>query len=911
MKRHTVHWLVGLLMFPLLTTAQIQVSFPVSRAVFQRSANNEAKIHINGYYTQSVTRIEARVQARNGQGVSSDWVTIQASPAGGNYAGDLTVAGGWYNLEVRGMNGDQSVGTASVERVGVGEVFIIAGQSNAQGVYDDMPSATDDRVNGLNYYDASESAGDPPTDVLTRFTHLDRGGVIAPRGIGTWCWGRLGDLLAQRLNVPILFFNAGYGGTTIQNWRQSIETGRTENIYISGTYHRDGQPYANLRSTLQFYTHMLGVRAILWHQGEAENYVHTSGSRYGSDLQFVIDRSRQDSGKNIAWVVARASYTSDLRGGRPEIIAAQNQLISSAPNVFPGPATDEIQIPRQRPPRRQETYDDVHFDVDGLVDLANAWNNSLTDAFFARALPQPPVPAPTVSVSCSTTNQLAIAVNGSFSSVSWNTGEAGPTITKGAGTYRATVKDAVGNVLLSPMVRVSDTPTIQASGPTTFCAEGSIQLKASYDNNIIWTTASTGQELTVTTAGDYSVQYQDVSGCRFVSPTVSVRVNPLPPRPTITAAAPTTFCQGESTQLSTDENVAYTWSSGQTSRRIDVRTSGAYTVTVTDQNGCTSPRSSALVVVVNPLPPTPTITTNRSTTFCADQQVTLTATEDQQYQWTSGQTARAVTINQSGQYTLRTQNRFNCLSAPSAPVTVLVNPLPQAPTLTASGRTIFCEGDQVVLTANSPLKPVWITGDSTRTISVRQSGVYTARVEDSNGCFSTASPALPVDVKPVPSVPLLSQTGTYTLEVTGLLPGDYYRWLLDRDTLLIRTATVKASRSGTYSAQSFIIYSPTLTCSSALSNRLDFTVETANQGLSIYPNPSLTKQVSVETLADLTDAVIRVYTLTGQEVATVGVPVFRERQRLDFTTLPNGMYIMQVQAAGFVVAKRILIGVGN
>ena len=81
MKPYTIHWLVGLLMFPLLTIAQIQVSFPVSRAVFQRSTNNEAKIHINGYYTQPVTRIEARVQARNGQGISSDWVTIQPSPA--------------------------------------------------------------------------------------------------------------------------------------------------------------------------------------------------------------------------------------------------------------------------------------------------------------------------------------------------------------------------------------------------------------------------------------------------------------------------------------------------------------------------------------------------------------------------------------------------------------------------------------------------------------------------------------------------------------------------------------------------------------------------------------------------------------------------------------------------------------
>lgn len=359
MKRVCIHYLVGLLFFPLLATAQIQVTFPVSRAVFQRTNNNESVIRINGYFTLPVSRIEARVQARNGQGTSSDWVTIQNNPSGGNYAGDLTVRGGWYNLEVRGMKDDQLVGTTIVERVGVGEVFIVAGQSNAQGIYYEMGSASDDRVNSINYYDASESPNEPSVDVLNKFSHMDQGNRVAPRGMGTWCWGRLGDLLAQRLNVPILFFNAGYEGTAMRNWRQSIETGRSESVYVGNEFYKEGQPYANLRIALQFYTHMLGVRAVLWEQGEAEIFAHSTQSSYVSDLQFVISRSRQDSGKNIAWVVARSSYSGDFLGSRPELIAAQNQVIAGGPNIYAGPATDGIQIPRLRPPRTNT--DDVHF----------------------------------------------------------------------------------------------------------------------------------------------------------------------------------------------------------------------------------------------------------------------------------------------------------------------------------------------------------------------------------------------------------------------------------------------------------------------------------------------------------------------------------------------------------------------
>lgn len=806
------------------------------------------------------------------------------------------------------MNGDQLAGVTTVERVGVGEVFIVAGQSNGQGMYDDMPDASDDRVNAINYYDASESQNDPPSDVFGRFVHLNKGSRIAPRGIGTWCWGKLGDLLAQRLNVPILFFNAAYAGTAIRNWRESIEKGRSENIYQSGLYYPDGQPYANLRTSLQFYTNMLGVRAILWHQGEAENFVSTSTSEYVSGLQVVINRSRQDAGKNISWMVARVSYTGDLWGPRPQVISAQDQVIATTSNVFAGPETDGIQIPRQRPPRTADTYDDVHFDVNGLVDVANAWNNSMTDAFFSNSQPQPPAAVPSVTVSCAANNQLTLALNGTVASATWSTGDTGPSIVKGAGDYRAKIKDALGNVSFSPVVHVASAPSIQASGPTTFCVGGTVNLKSDQANNITWSTNVTSQTIGVATSGDYSVRYRDVSGCDFTSATVSVKVNPLPAVPTVTAEKSTTFCQGDNTVLRASDGNQYTWSSGQTSQRITVQTAGAYTLTVTDQNGCTSPRSSAVTVVVNPLPPTPVVTASGSTTFCADQRVTLTATAATSYSWTSGQSNQSIVVNQSGVYTLQTRNEFSCVSAPSNVIRVLVNPLPDAPTLTASGLTTFCEGGQVNLTASSPLKPLWTTGDSVQTITVKQSGQFTAKVRDQNGCFSPTAPAITIDVKTVPGIPTINQIGTYTLEATSASPGVYYHWRRDTDSLAVQTEIIKANRSGAYSAQSFITYSPTLTCSSARSASLNFVIDETNMGLSIYPNPSPDREVTLETMADLTDAVIRVYTLSGQLALTTTVPVFNERKRLDLSGLTPGLYILQVTAIGFTVAKRFIIG---
>lgn len=900
-----VYALLTFLVCPLLTMAQLQVSFPTSRAVFQRSLTNSATIRINGYYTAQVSRIEARLRARDGQGASTDWATIQTNPQGGAYAGDLTGQGGWYNLEVRGMAGDQQVGNVTtIERVGIGEVFVIAGQSNAQGMYADVPGATDDRVNCINYYNGSDSQDDPSSDVFGQFTHLDQGVRIAPRSIGSWCWGTLGDLLARRLNVPVLFFNSGWEGTTVGNWRQSAENGITGSIYIDQNY-PVGQPYANLRTALRFYTNMLGIRAILWHQGEAEGFINTSTDQYANDLQFLINRSRQDAGKNISWLVSRVSYTSDFSGVHPAIIAAQYQVISSVPNVFAGPETDNIQIPRFRAPRYD--FARVHFDNEGLIDVANAWNNSLSDGFFASSQPQAPAPAPTLTISCAGANQLSIAVNGAYSSYSWNTGDNGATLVKGSGEYRAKVRDGSGNVVFSPVARVAAAPNIQQSGPAEFCEGGNVTLTSDYSTNITWNTGFTGQSLTTTTAGDYAVRYRDVSGCDFNSATVSTKVNPLPAAPSVTAETSTTFCQGQTTTLTASDAFRYNWSSGQNSRSINVSSPGTYSLTITDQKGCTSARSNEIPVVVNPLPATPVITASGATTFCADQSVVLTATEENAYSWTTGQNTRAVTITGSGTYALQTRNVFNCLSASSNSITVQVNPLPPAPILTASGQTTFCEGNRVSLIASSPLKLSWNTGASTDTITVDRSGSYTARVSDAIGCLSPSAPAIVVDAKPLPGVPTIAQIGTYTLEAQAPLAGTYYVWRHDTDSLAVRTPIIKAIRSGLYTVRSFITYSPVLTCSSVTSAAFTFFADETNGGVSIYPNPSPDGLLELEAQENLADATVTIYTLSGQLVYSQLVPIFDERKQLDLTTLTPGSYILQVSAANYRIAKRILV----
>src|SRR5687767_10336439 len=70
-------------------------------------------------------------------------------------------------------------------------------------------------------------------------------------------------------------------------------------------------------------------------------------------------------------------------------------------------------------------------------------------------------------------------------------------------------------------------PTITASGPTTFCAPGSVTLTASAGDSYLWSTGATTQSIVVTQSGSYSVQVT-IDGLSNVSAPTNVTVNPAP-----------------------------------------------------------------------------------------------------------------------------------------------------------------------------------------------------------------------------------------------------------------------------------------------------------------------------------------------------------------------------------------------
>ncbi|GAB2550609.1 T9SS type A sorting domain-containing protein [Spirosoma aerophilum] len=564
MKKH--YFLVSLFIFSLIaagtrvlaqnTSQVLKITYPERRAIFQRENDNTSTIYLSGSLYQPVDSVQARLQIEeNGQGTSTNWVTIQRNPKGGIFQGALRGRGGWYRLEVQAFVGGKVASSDVVRKVGIGEVFIITGQSNAQGFQNfGAVGATDDRVNCVTFDNTkANSLGDPPAP---SFQQLTATSLIGPRGQSAWCWGYLGDLIVKQYNVPVLFINTAWEGTSIQNWRESSLGLTTKNIFALGTPDENfpkGMPYGNLITALHYYCSLQGLRAVLWQQGEYDNFpLHSTRKDYADNMQFLVNKTRSDTDRYPAWVLARSSY---FNGSTSEdVIQAQNDVINTYNNnVFAGPFLDNLMIPR---------FDQVHFGNratnnpgdKGLNDLGQAWFNSLNPVFFSSSRPLPPLPQPSISVACSpASNSLAVSLPNLYKSYNWSSGQATQSISiTQPGIYRATLKDGFGNTFLSPALEVQSpilpaAPTASlASQPgrvidsqQQVCADSSLALIANTSANStgVWslsTTSTLGKTITLNKAGTYTLQAVNAYGCVSTqSATINLTVRPKVPVPSV------------------------------------------------------------------------------------------------------------------------------------------------------------------------------------------------------------------------------------------------------------------------------------------------------------------------------------------------------------------------------------------
>ena len=175
----------------------------------------------------------------------------------------------------------------------------------------------------------------------------------------------------------------------------------------------------------------------------------------------------------------------------------------------------------------------------------------------------------------------------------WSNGAGTASISaSSAGTYWVNVTQAACVATDTVVVAVVPLLAPELGAPITLCEGDSIQLTIPPSSaSVQWSTGATGDTITVSSSGTYSVTLSFL-GCS-ASDAVSVTV--LDFIDTITLGTDSTFCPDAPLVLDTGlPNAEHTWSTGSTESFITVSSAGLYTVQVTGE--CIDATASMQVV---------------------------------------------------------------------------------------------------------------------------------------------------------------------------------------------------------------------------------------------------------------------------------------------------------------------------
>ncbi|MFN5222840.1 MAG: hypothetical protein ACK5DJ_01530, partial [Bacteroidota bacterium] len=365
-----------------------------------------------------------------------------------------------------------------------------------------------------------------------------------------------------------------------------------------------------------------------------------------------------------------------------------------------------------------------------------------------------------------------------------NTQTVSPTAT---GTYTVTVTDANGCTgTTNRTLTINPNPVAVITGDFDACQGATATLNA---NPAMTTYQWTGGLATGTinpgTAGTYTVTITNANGCTgTASQAVTIYANPIP-----NVTGINTICAGTNTTFNAGNYTSYQWSGGLgATQNVVVSAAGTYTVTVTDNNGCTGTDSQLLTVNANPVP---NITGNN--VFCAGGSTSFDAGAGySNYQWSGGLgNTQTVSPTVAGTYTVTVTDANGCTGNTSR--TLTINPNPVA---VITGDFDACQGATATLTANAGMTTYqWTGGLATGTINPGTAGTYTVTITNANGCTGTASQAVTIYANPIPNI-----TGVNTIcagSNSTFNAGSYSAYLWSGG--LGATQNVVVSVAGTYS----------------------------------------------------------------------------------------------------------------
>ncbi|MBR6435924.1 MAG: PEP-CTERM sorting domain-containing protein [Thermoguttaceae bacterium] len=303
-------------------------------SMYQRDLANQADVRLSGTWAVSngitIDTLQASVDG-------GDWLNLTMN-SDGTFTGTTSLIAGMHSVEYQALDANGNVIATQSGQIGVGEIFITAGQSNSTN-YGDVPQSS---TSALAY------AYNPKTGQWHHNSDPQQGPLDNSSSGSTW--PAFADTMIDMEGVPVATYSVGYGGTSQAQWASDW----------NGIY-------SNLKAAMEFLNENAdGFAGILWHQGESD--AGSGEDYYYSMLNALIERTREDSGnEDLPWGVAIAS--ADSAGNTyANVTNAQERVIADDPMVFLGVNTDEFSRDL-----RGNGNNSIHLSDAGLKEAGRLW----------------------------------------------------------------------------------------------------------------------------------------------------------------------------------------------------------------------------------------------------------------------------------------------------------------------------------------------------------------------------------------------------------------------------------------------------------------------------------------------------------------------------------------------------------
>lgn len=325
------------------------------------------------------------------------------------------------------------------------------------------------------------------------------------------------------------------------------------------------------------------------------------------------------------------------------------------------------------------------------------------------------------------------------------------------------------------------------AGMTTYAWTGPNGFTSAVQNPTI-------NNVTAAAAGIYSLVVTNASGCTSVAATTTVIIYAAP---VASAANNGPMCEGGTLNLYglPAGATSYLWTgpNGFTSAvqnpviaNVTAAATGDYVLVVSNAFGCQDYAVTSVTIYAKPA-----TTASNNGPLCVGTTLNLVGGPAgmASYAWTGpngftsavqNPTIANVTAANAGVYTLLAVNATGCSA--SANTTVVVNPIPEAPTVTQNG---------MVLTSSAPAGNQWyyngtaIPGETQQTYTVtHNTGWYWVMVT-LNGCSSPISNKVWVEVVGVPELPASASFNIYPVPNNGAFTASITYPVDDTFTILV------------------------------------------------------------------------------------------------------------------------------